>query len=91
MYPTIQRVECPRCGSPRKQQLGADLYRCDDCGMNYSLDWVKGGVRVRWSTAPLPTPMSRWVWLPFKVLLLVVVAILILAGLSFLVAPTGRR
>ena len=91
MYPTIQLVECPRCGSPRKQQLSADRCRCDDCGMNYHLDWVEGGVRVRRSTVPPPTPVSRWVWLPFKVLLLVVVAVLILAGLSFLVAPAGER
>ena len=90
-YPTIQLVECPRCGSPRKQPLSADLYRCDDCGMNYHLDWVGSSVRVRQPMAPLPSPTSRWIWLPFKVLLLVVLAMLVLAGLSFLVASTGSR
>lgn len=91
MYPPIQLVECPRCGSPRKQQLSADLWRCHDCGMNYHLDWLGTGVQVRQPTAPLPSPTARWVWLPLKVLLLVVLALLVLAGLSFLVAPTGSN
>lgn len=91
MYPTIQLVECPRCGSPLKQPLSADLWRCDDCGINYHLDWVGTSVQVRQSTAPLPSPSARWVWLPFKVLLLVVLVLLGLAGLSFLVAPTGSN
>ena len=91
MYPTIQLVECPRCGSLRKQPLSADLWQCDDCGMNYHLDGVGAGVRVRQSTAPLRSPTARWVWLPLKVLLLVVLALLVLAGLSFLVAPTGSN
>jgi transposase-like protein len=38
MYPTINLVECPRCGSCRKQALGPDRYRCSDCGMHYHLD-----------------------------------------------------
>lgn len=91
MYPTIQLVECPRCGSPRKQPLSANLWRCDDCGMNYHLDLVGASVQVRQPTAPLPSPSARWVWLPFKVLLLVVLVLLTLAGLSFLVAPTGSN
>jgi hypothetical protein len=91
MYPTIQLVECPRCGSPRKQPLSADLWQCGDCGINYHLDWVGASVQVRQPTAPLPSPTARWVWLPLKVLLLVVLALLVLAGLSFLVAPTGSK
>lgn len=91
MYPTIQLVECPRCGSPRKQQLSADLCQCDDCGTNYHLDWEEAGGRGRQPTAPLPSPTARWVWLPLKVLLLVVLALLVLASLSFLVVPTGSN
>jgi len=89
MYPTSQLVECPRCGSPRKQPLGADLWRCDDCGTHYHLDWVGASVRVRQPTGPLPSPTARWVWRPLKVLLLVVLARLVLVGWSFLVAPAG--
>lgn len=91
MYPTIQLVECPRCGSPRKQQLSADLCQSDDCGTNYHLDWEEAGGRVRLPTSPLPSPTARWVWLPLKVLLLVVLALLMLASLSFLVVPTGSN
>ena len=91
MHPTTQLVECPRCGSPRKQQLSADLWRCDDCGMNYHLEWVGAGVRVQQPTAPLPSPPARWVWLPLKVLLLVVLGLLALVGLSFLVAPADHN
>ena len=91
MHPTIQLVECPRCGSSRKQQLSADLCRCHDCGTNYHLDLEEASVRVRPPTAPLPSPTARWVWLPLKVLLLVVLALLALAGLSFLVVPTGSN
>jgi hypothetical protein len=91
MYPTIQLVECPRCGSPRKQPLSADLWQCGDCGTHYHLDWVGASVQVRQPTAPLPSPTARWVWLPLKVLLLVVLALLALAGLSFLVAPAGSK
>ena len=90
-YPTLELVECPRCGSPRKQQLSADLCRCADCGTNYHLDWVGPGLQVRQSTAPRPSPSARWVWLPLKVLLLVVLAILVLTGVSFLVAPAGSK
>ena len=91
MYLTIQLVECPRCGSSRKQQLSADLCQCGDCGMHYYLDWVGAGGRVRQPTSPLPSPTARWVWLPLKVLLLVVLALLVLASLSFLVVPTGSN
>jgi hypothetical protein len=58
--------------------------------MNYHLDWEGTGVHVRHPTAPLPSPTARWTWLPLKVLLLVVLALLALAGLSFLVAPAGK-
>ena len=91
MYPTTQLVECPRCSSSRKQQLSADLWRCDDCGMNYHLDWMGASVQVRQPSAPLPSPTARWVWLPLKVLLLVVLALLALVGSSFLVAPAGSN
>lgn len=91
MYPTIALVECPKCGSSRKQLLSPDLCRCDDCGMNYHLDWVEAGVQVRQPTGPLPSPTAYWTWLPLKVLLLVVLAMLVLVGLSFLAAPTGSK
>jgi hypothetical protein len=91
MYPTIELVECPRCGSPRKQLLSADLCRCEDCGTNYHLEWEGASVQVRQSTPPRPAPSARWNWLPLKVLLLVILAMLVLVGLSFLVAPTGSK
>lgn len=81
-------LECPRCGSPRKQQLSADLCRCTDCGTNYHFDRVGAGVQVRQATGPRPSPTAHLSWLPLKVLVVVVLAILALAGLSFLVAPT---
>jgi hypothetical protein len=90
-YPTLELVECPRCGSPRKQQLSADLCKCADCGMNYHLDWVGSGLQVRQSAGPFPSPSARWSWLPLKVLLLVVLAMLVLVGVSFLLAPTGSK
>ncbi len=83
-------VDCPRCGSPRKQPLSADLYRCTDCGLHYHLDWLDGHVRVRPPAPPRPSPSARWDWLPLKVLLLVATALLLLIGWSFLVAPVGR-
>jgi DNA-directed RNA polymerase subunit RPC12/RpoP len=83
MYPTINLVECPRCGSCRKQALGPDRYRCSDCGMHYHLDWADGYVQVRQPTAPRPSPAARLNWLPFKVLLVVAVAMLVLIGVSF--------
>jgi len=91
MYPTIQLVECPHCGSSRKQPLTIGLWRCDDCSMNYHLDWAEASVQVRQPTGPLPSATARWVWLPLKVLLLVVLALLVLASLSFLMAPTGSN
>jgi len=91
LYPTLELVECPRCGSSYKQQLSADLYRCADCGVNYHLDWVADGVQVRQPKAPFRSPTDRWNWLPFKVLVLVVLAMLVLVGLSFWVAPTGSN
>jgi DNA-directed RNA polymerase subunit RPC12/RpoP len=87
MSPTIALVECPRCGSLRKHPVGADRYHCADCGMTYHLDWRGGQVRVRQPTAPRPSPSAQWNWLPLKVLLLVVGALLVLAALSFWVAP----
>jgi DNA-directed RNA polymerase subunit RPC12/RpoP len=89
MYPTLDLVECPKCGSPSKQPLGADLYRCADCGMNYHLDWVGASVRVRQPTAPRPSPTSYWNWLPLKILLAVALALLVLIGVSFWVAARG--
>ena len=91
LYPTLELVECPRCGSPRKQPLSADLYQCGVCGMSYHLDWVAARVQVRQPTAPRPSPSARWNWLPFKVLLLAVLGMLVLVGLSFWVAPAGTR
>ncbi|MDO7844728.1 hypothetical protein Q5H92_00045 [Hymenobacter sp. M29] len=90
-YPSIELVECPRCGSPRKQPPSADLCRCADCGTNYHLDWVEAGVQVRQPTAPRPSSSAHWNWLPLKALLLVVVAMAVLVGLSFLVAPAGSK
>lgn len=96
MYPTLQLVECPRCGSPRKHPFRADLYRCDDCGMGYHLDWGAAGVRVRQPTAPRPSPARYQDWLPLKVLGIVLLALLVLVGVSFWVAtfwvnpPAGR-
>jgi len=89
MYPSLELVDCPRCGSPNKQLVHADRYRCADCGMNYHLDWVGGRVQVRQPAAPRPSPAARWDWLPLKVLLLVVGTLLVLAAFSFWVAP-GR-
>ena len=89
MSPTIQPVECPRCGSPHKQPAGVALYQCADCGMSYHLDWVGVSVQVRQPAAPRLSPTTRWNGLPLKVLLLVVLAMLALAGLSFGVA-SGR-
>jgi len=91
LYPTIQLVECPKCGSPLKQQLSPDLCRCESCGMNYHLDWVGASVQVRQPQAACPAPAASWSWLPLKVLLIVVLAMLALAGLSFLVAPAGSK
>jgi DNA-directed RNA polymerase subunit RPC12/RpoP len=90
MYPTLKLVECPKCGSPHKQPLGADLYRCADCGMHYHLDWVGTGVQVRQPTAPLPSPTAHCDWLPLKVLLVVVLAIVLLVGVSFWAAAGAR-
>lgn len=90
-YPVLELVECPKCGSPRKQQRSADLYRCDDCSMNYHLDWGGASVQVRQLTDSRPAPSTRWNWLPLKVLLLVVLVMLVLVSLSFLVAPTGSK
>jgi hypothetical protein len=90
MYPTVQLVECSKCGSPRKHPFRADLYRCADCGTTYHLDWVGSFVQVRQSTGPRPASTTHLDWLPLKVLLLVVVAILVLAGLSFWVGAGLR-
>jgi DNA-directed RNA polymerase subunit RPC12/RpoP len=86
MHPTIDQVECPRCGSRRKQALDPDRYRCPDCGTQYHLDWAAGCVQVRQPTAPRPSPAARLSWLPFKVLLVVAAALLVLIGVSFWVA-----
>lgn len=88
MHAPLELLDCPRCGSPRKHPLRADLYRCADCGMTYHLEWVGDQVRVRQPPAPRPSPAARWDWLPLKVLLLVVGALLVLAAFSFWVAPT---
>jgi hypothetical protein len=90
MYHALKLVECPKCGSPRKQLLSADLCRCADCGMHYHLDWVGAGVQVRQPTAPLPSPTAHWDWLPLKVLLVVVLAIVLLVGVSFWAAAGAR-
>ena len=90
MYPTLELVECPKCGSPHKQPLGAELYKCADCGMHYHLDWVGAGVQVRQPMAPLPSPTAQQNWLPLKVLLVVVVAIALLVGVSFWAAAGAR-
>ncbi len=87
LYSTLELLECPRCGSPNQHPFRADLYRCADCGMTYHLEWVGNQVRVRQPTAPHPSPSARWDWLPLKVLLLVVGALLVLAAFSFWVAP----
>lgn len=81
----------PPCGSPRKQQLSADLCRCGDCGMNYHLDWVGASVQVRPPTALRSSPSAHWNRLPLKVLLLVILAMAVLVGWSFLVAPMGSK
>jgi hypothetical protein len=90
MYLTVELVACPRCGSTYKHPFRADLYRCDDCGLHYHLDWVGPYVQVRQPTAALRSPTSYLDWLPLKVLLLVIVAISLLAGLSFWVGARLR-
>lgn len=96
MYPTLQLVECPRCGSLCKHPFRADLYQCADCGMGYHLDWEAAGVRVRQPTAPRPSRATYQDWLPLKVLVIVLLALLVLVGVSFWVAtfwvnPSAER
>lgn len=87
LYSTLEVLECLRCGSSNQHPVRADLYRCADCGMTYHLEWVGNQVLVRQPTAPHPSPPARWDWLPLKVLLLVLGALLVLAASSFWVAP----
>ena len=87
MYSTIELAECPRCGSPHKEPLGADRYRCANCGLHYHLDWVGASVQVRQPAAARPSPTIHQDWLTLRVLLLVGLAMLALVGLSFWAAP----
>jgi hypothetical protein len=66
------------------------LCRCTDGGTNDPFDWANGRGQMRQPTGPRPSPTTHVDLLPLKALVVVVLAILVLAGVSFLVAAAQR-
>jgi hypothetical protein len=54
-----------------------------ELGMNYHIDWAGTHAQLCQSTALLLLPALQWHWLPLKVLLVVILALLLLVRVTF--------